>query len=85
MNHMQSITPFLWFEDTAEEAVNFYTSIFRDSKIESISRYGEEAARASGRPTGTVMVVTFQLQGRQFMALNGGPHFTNSPRPYRSS
>ena len=75
MNHVQSITPFLWFEDTAEEAVNFYTSIFKDSKIGSISRYGEEAARASGRPMGTVMVVTFQLQGRQFMALNGGPHF----------
>jgi predicted 3-demethylubiquinone-9 3-methyltransferase (glyoxalase superfamily) len=72
---MQKITPFLWFNDKAEEAVNFYASIFRNSKIGSITRYGEEAAQASGRPKGTVMIVTFQLDGQEFIALNGGPHF----------
>jgi predicted 3-demethylubiquinone-9 3-methyltransferase (glyoxalase superfamily) len=72
---MQRITPFLWFDDKAEEAANFYVSIFKNSKIGSISRYGEEAAAASGRPKGTVMIVTFQLEGQQFIALNGGPVF----------
>ena len=72
---MQNITPFLWFDDKAEEAVNFYVSIFNNSKIGSITRYGDEAAEVSGRPKGTVMTVTFQLEGQEFMALNGGPHF----------
>jgi len=72
---MQKITPFLWFDDKAEEAVKFYVSIFKNSKIGSITRYGEEAAEVSGRPKGTVMTVTFQLEGQEFMALNGGPHF----------
>jgi predicted 3-demethylubiquinone-9 3-methyltransferase (glyoxalase superfamily) len=72
---MQKITPFLWFDDRAEEAVNFYVSIFKNSKIGSITRYGEEGAEVSGRPKGTVMTVTFQLEGQAFMALNGGPHF----------
>jgi len=72
---MQKITPFLWFDDKAEEAVNFYVSIFKNSKIGTITRYGEEGAKVSGRPKGTVMVVTFQLDGQEFMALNGGPHF----------
>jgi len=76
---MQKITPFLWFDDKAEEAANFYTSIFRNSKIGSVNRYGEEGAKASGRPMGTVMTVTFQLEGQEFVALNGGPHFTFSP------
>lgn len=71
----QRISPCLWFDDEAEEAVNFYTSIFDNSKIEAISRYGEEGAQASGRPTGTVMTVAFQLDGQAFLALNGGPHF----------
>ena len=71
----QKITPFLWFDDKAVEAVNFYTSIFKNSKVGSIARYGEEGAEASGRPKGTVMIVTFQLDGQEFMALNGGPHF----------
>src|SRR2546422_3615202 len=69
------ITPFLWFDDKAEEAVNFYVSIFNNSKIGSITRYGDEAAEVSGRPKGTVMTVAFQLEGQEFMALNGGPHF----------
>jgi predicted 3-demethylubiquinone-9 3-methyltransferase (glyoxalase superfamily) len=72
---VQKITPFLWFDDQAEEAVRFYTSIFNNSGIESITRYGEEAAEASGRPKGTVMTVAFQLAGQEFVALNGGPHF----------
>jgi predicted 3-demethylubiquinone-9 3-methyltransferase (glyoxalase superfamily) len=72
---MQRITPFLWFDDKAEEAANLYVSIFKNSKIGSTTRYGEEAAKASGRPKGTVMIVTFQLDGQEFIALNGGPHF----------
>ncbi|MCJ7784072.1 MAG: VOC family protein [Desulfobacterales bacterium] len=75
---MQKITPFLWFDNQAEEAVNFYTSIFKNSKIKSVSRYGEAGAEASGRPKGTVMTVTFELEGQEFIALNGGPHFTFS-------
>ena len=72
---MQKITPFLWFDDKAEEAANFYTSIFKNSKILNIARYGE----AGPGPKGTVMTVTFQLEGQDFMALNGGPHYTFSP------
>lgn len=69
---MQKITTFLTFNDQAEEAANLYTSIFKNSKIVSISRYGE----AGPAPAGTVMLVTFQLDGQEFMALNGGSHFT---------
>jgi predicted 3-demethylubiquinone-9 3-methyltransferase (glyoxalase superfamily) len=72
---LQKITPFLWFDNKAEEAANFYVSIFKNSKIGTITRYGEEGAKISGRPKGTMMVVTFQLDGQEFMALNGGPHF----------
>lgn len=76
---MQKITPCLWFDNQAEEAVNFYISVFKNSKIMSIARYGEAGAEVSGRPKGTVMTVTFQLDGQEFMALNGGPVFTFSP------
>lgn len=76
---MQKITPHLWFNNDAEEAVKFYTSVFKNSKITDIARYGEAGAKASGRPQGTVMTVTFELEGQQFMALNGGPVFTFSP------
>jgi predicted 3-demethylubiquinone-9 3-methyltransferase (glyoxalase superfamily) len=76
---MQTITPCLWFDDKAEEAVNFYTSILKHSRIKGITRYGEAGAEVSGRPKGTVMTVTFQLDGQEFLALNGGPHFTFSP------
>ncbi|MGH2396256.1 MAG: VOC family protein, partial [bacterium] len=72
---MQKITPCLWFDDNAEEAVEFYTSIFKNSKVKTVARYGEEGAKASGRPKGTVMIVTFQLDVQEFMALNGGPIF----------
>jgi predicted 3-demethylubiquinone-9 3-methyltransferase (glyoxalase superfamily) len=72
---MPKITPFLWFDDKAEEAVSFYTSIFHDSKVSMITRYDEEGAEASGRPKGTVMTIAFQLDGQDFVALNGGPYF----------
>jgi predicted 3-demethylubiquinone-9 3-methyltransferase (glyoxalase superfamily) len=72
---VQKITPFLWFDGKAEEAMNFYVSIFKNSKVGSISRYGE----AGPGPKGTVMSATFQLEGQEFFALNGGPHFTFSP------
>jgi predicted 3-demethylubiquinone-9 3-methyltransferase (glyoxalase superfamily) len=68
---MQKITPFLWFDGKAEEAMNFYTSIFKNSKIVSITRYGEAGPGA----TGTVMSAEFQLEGQEFIALNGGPLF----------
>ncbi|HJX15534.1 MAG TPA: VOC family protein [Candidatus Deferrimicrobiaceae bacterium] len=76
---MQKITPFLWFDHQAEEAVNFYTSIFKNSKIVNVARYGEAGAEVSGRPKGTVMTVAFELEGQEFIALNGGPVFTFSP------
>jgi predicted 3-demethylubiquinone-9 3-methyltransferase (glyoxalase superfamily) len=72
---MQKITPCLWFDSQAEGAVNFYTSIFKNSKIGSVARYGEAGAKASGRPKGTVMTITFKLEGQEFLALNGGPIF----------
>jgi len=71
----QKITPCLWFDDRAEEAAKFYTSIFKNSKIGKITRYDEEASQASGRPLGSVMTVEFQLEGQEFLALNGGPIF----------
>src|SRR5438094_8562772 len=72
---MQKIAPFLWFDNHAEDAVKFYVSIFRNSKIGSITRYEEEAAKASGRPKGSVMTVAFELDGQELTALNGGPLF----------
>ena len=71
----QKITPFLWFDDKAEGAAKFYTSIFKNSKIGNITRYDEEAAGPTGRPAGSVMTVDFQLAGKEFVALNGGPMF----------
>ncbi|MBN1372770.1 MAG: VOC family protein [Anaerolineaceae bacterium] len=72
---MQKIMPCLWFDHQAEEAANFYGSIFEDSKILEVARYGE----GGPMPAGTVLTVTFTLQGQEFMALNGGPHFQFSP------
>ena len=72
---MQKVTPCLWFDNQAEEAANFYVSIFKNSKVGSVARYGEEGAKVSGRPKGTVMTVIFQLDGQEFLALNGGPMF----------
>ena len=73
---MQKITPFLWFDNQAEEAMNFYVSIFKNSKVGSVTRYGD----AGPGPKGSVMSVSFELDGQPFMALNGGPafHFTEA-------
>ncbi len=72
---IQKITPFLWFDNQAEEAARFYTLVFKNSQINGVTWYGEEAAEASGRPKGTVMTVAFLIEGQEFVALNGGPHF----------
>ena len=72
---MQRITPCLWFDDKAEEAARFYVSIFKNSKLGHITRYGEAGAEVSGRPKGSVMTVTFEIEGQEFVALNGGPLF----------
>jgi predicted 3-demethylubiquinone-9 3-methyltransferase (glyoxalase superfamily) len=72
---LQRITPFLWFDSQAEEAANFYVSIFRNARVREASRYDEAASKASGRPKGSVMTVAFELDGQEFIALNGGPMF----------
>ncbi len=72
---MQRITPFLWFDGKAEEAANFYISIFKNSKILHVARYGE----AGPGPKGTAMVVSFEIEGQKFSALNGGPQYAFSP------
>ncbi|MGB6429369.1 MAG: VOC family protein [Candidatus Acidiferrales bacterium] len=72
---MQKITPFLWFDGNAEEAVALYVSIFKNSKVKAVTRYGETGPG----PKGAVMTVAFELDGQDFIALNGGPHFTFSP------
>ncbi|MEO6453201.1 MAG: VOC family protein [Ginsengibacter sp.] len=71
----KKITPFLWFDDKAEEAVNFYTSVFKNSKVNKMTRYTGEGAKAAGRPEGSVMTAAFTLDGQDFVALNGGPMF----------
>jgi predicted 3-demethylubiquinone-9 3-methyltransferase (glyoxalase superfamily) len=76
---MQQITPNLWFDDEAEAAVDFYTGVFDDSSIGAISRYDEAAAAASGQPEGSVLTVSFELEGQRFVALNGGPEFSFTP------
>ncbi|MDO1445766.1 VOC family protein [Rhodocytophaga aerolata] len=73
--HTQKITPFLWFNNNAEEAMNFYMSIFKDSKVKNVLRYGD----AGPGPKGGFMSASFQLHGQEFMVLNGGPQFTFSP------
>jgi predicted 3-demethylubiquinone-9 3-methyltransferase (glyoxalase superfamily) len=72
---MQKITPFLWFNDKAEEAMHFYVSIFKNSKVGKVTRYGDAGPGAKG----TVMSATFQLEGQEFFALNGGPQFSFTP------
>lgn len=72
---MQKITPFLWYETQAEEAANFYVSVFKNSKVKSVSRYGE----AGPGPKGSAMTVAFELNGQDFIALNGGPQFKFTP------
>ena len=75
MANIQKITPFLWFDKEAEEAANFYVSVFNDSKILSVSHYDQASSRASGLQEGSVMTVSFELEGQLFTALNGGPVF----------
>lgn len=74
-NKIQKITPNLWFDTQAEEAAKFYISIFRNSKIERVTRYGKDRHETQGISEGTVMTVEFQLEGQKFVALNGGPQF----------
>jgi predicted 3-demethylubiquinone-9 3-methyltransferase (glyoxalase superfamily) len=76
MQVIQKITPCLWFDDQAEEAVEFYIGIFGNSKIVQVARYGEAGREIHGKPAGTVMTVAFELEGQAFTALNGGPMFT---------
>ncbi len=76
---VQKITPCLWFDNQAEEAAKFYVSIFKNSGIETVTRYGKEASEKTGKPEGSVLTVTFRLEGQTFTALNGGPKFTLSP------
>ncbi|MBA2460036.1 MAG: VOC family protein [Gemmatimonadales bacterium] len=71
----QRITPFLWFDDQAEQAVALYTSIFKNSKVLATTRYSKEAEQVAGRPAGSVMTIGFRLDGQEFTALNGGPAF----------
>ncbi|TKD10346.1 VOC family protein [Polyangium fumosum] len=77
-NRFQRITPFLWFDTQAEEAVAVYTSIFPNSRIVTTTRYNKESAQVSGRAEGSVMTMAFQLDGQDFTAINGGPQFTFS-------
>ena len=72
---IQKITPCLWFDDQAEGAVEFYTAIFKNSKVVTVSRYGEAGKEVHGKPPGSVMTVAFELEGQAFTALNGGPIF----------
>jgi predicted 3-demethylubiquinone-9 3-methyltransferase (glyoxalase superfamily) len=72
---VQKITPFLWFDNQAEDAAIFYVSIFNNSALGAVNRYGKEGFEVHGRPEGSVMTVSFRLEGQEFTALNGGPHF----------
>ena len=73
---MQKITPFLWFNDQAEEAARFYTSVFKNSRLGEMTRYGKEGYEVHGREAGSIMTAEFELEGQSFVALNGGPVFT---------
>ena len=72
---MQKITPFLWFDNQAEEAAKFYTTVFKNSKVGRILRYDETSAKTAGRPAGSVLTIEFEIGGQKFTALNGGPQF----------
>ena len=71
----QKITPCLWFDTEAEEAANFYVSIFKDSRIRSVNRYSKAGTEVHGKPAGSVMAVEFEIEGQKFVGLNGGPQF----------
>ena len=72
---MQKITPFLWFDNQAEEAAKFYASVFENSKVGRILRYDEASSKGTGRPVGSVLTIEFEIAGQKFTALNGGPEF----------
>jgi predicted 3-demethylubiquinone-9 3-methyltransferase (glyoxalase superfamily) len=72
---MQKITPFLWFDDQAEDAAKFYTSVFKNSKVGKVFRYTKETAEKTGKPVGSVLTIEFEIDGQKFVALNGGPRF----------
>lgn len=76
---IQKITPFLWFDNQTEEAVNFYLTVFNNSKIKTTTRYGEEGAKATGMPENSVMTMAFQIEGLDYVAINGGPVFQINP------
>ena len=76
---MNKIVPYLWFDTQAEEAARFYASLFKNSAVGTVTRYGEAGVKPSGRPVGSVMTVEFRLEDQDFIALNGGPTFTFSP------
>lgn len=76
---MQKITPFLWYDSNAEEAVNFYTTVFKNSKVGTLTKYNDAAAAAAGRPQGSVMTASFTINGHEFTAINGGPAFKLNP------
>ncbi len=76
---MQKLSTCLWFNNNAEEAVQFYTGIFKDSKVKLTTRYGESGSNASGQPAGSVMTIVFELAGQEYLALNGGPTFQFTP------
>jgi predicted 3-demethylubiquinone-9 3-methyltransferase (glyoxalase superfamily) len=76
---MQKITPCLWFDSEAEQAANFYVSVFSNSRILDVTRYGKEGFEVHGQAEGKVMTVVFEIEGQKFMALNGGPHFRFTP------
>jgi len=71
---MQKITPFLWFDDTAEAAANYYVSVFKNARIVTVARHSKESAAATGRPADSAMTVAYELDGQKFVAINGGPH-----------
>ena len=79
MPNIQKISPFLWFDNQAEEAVNFYVAIFKNSKITRVARYGEAGRERHRMKPGTVMTIGFELEGQSFAAINGGPIFTFTP------
>jgi predicted 3-demethylubiquinone-9 3-methyltransferase (glyoxalase superfamily) len=74
-DRFQRITPFLWFDSNAEEAVRFYASVFQNSRVGELTHYTKESSNASGQPEGSVMTIAFELDGQAFTAINGGPHF----------
>ena len=76
---IQKITPFLWFDNQTEETLNFYLTVFDHSKIKTATRYGEEGAKATGMPENLVMTMAFQIEGQDFVAINGGPVFQITP------